>query len=198
VTAYRRGSTRAEFKRVQRVIGNATRGEVRKVDKKNFRNERKRAIRIHPPIAHSSPATAIKNDRRQFSWRIRSDPRQFVESAIETRDDKRKSTPALKQPGFVNDERPGLDDRSSLRHSDERGSKENGQRVVRRCLYKYIYLVCGALVLGGSRWNVRLSCVSIGFLQGPCGEISTWRTFEILQLLTKFCHCSAFTTNDAS
>lgn len=42
-------------------------------------------------------------------------------------------------------------------HLDERRSKENGQDVVRRSLYKYIYLVCGALVLGGLyRWNATL------------------------------------------
>lgn len=42
-------------------------------------------------------------------------------------------------------------------HFDERRSKENGQDVVRRSLYKYIYFVCGALVLGGLyRWNATL------------------------------------------
>lgn len=54
-------------------------------------------------------------------------------------------------------------------HLDERRSKENGQDVVRRSLYKYICLVCGALVLGGLyRCGMRLPlCFSIGFLQGP-------------------------------
>jgi len=48
---------------------------------------------------------------------------------------------------------------ASLQHSDERRGKENGQHVVRRSLYKYIYLVCGALVLGGLyRWNATLLC----------------------------------------
>lgn len=42
-------------------------------------------------------------------------------------------------------------------HFDERRSKENEQDVVRRSLYKYIYLVCGALVLGGLyQWNATL------------------------------------------
>lgn len=31
-----------------------------------------------------------------------------------------------------------------------------------------------------------------GFLQGPCDKIWTRRTFEILQLLTKFCHRQSF------
>lgn len=33
---------------------------------------------------------------------------------------------------------------------------------------------------------------SIGFLQGPGDKFWTCRTFEILQLLTKFCHRRSF------
>lgn len=93
-----------------------------------------------------------------------------------------------------------LDSMIASLHFDERRSKENGQDVrVRRSLYKYIYLVCGALVLGGLyRWNATLPLFRSVFSKGRAVKFGPGETFDTLRSFTKFCHCRLLEIIDTS